>query len=1219
MTTALLLPVKRYRYALMGNFFLCIQCILLVALYGQAHAASRYWVGASTYLNNFSVVTDLNQWVLTDDNGTGSWSLSGNGTGILRIDNAVGGFSNRLFNVNGSLPNYLPLDNVNGVVSFQVLALTGGTQRFYLQAEEYNAGGILLNQQTIISPASAVGSYRVNLSSITWNAATTQIRLILVADNQSGQQGTVEFNYFNYSSSFNSWNSTASWSDSPGGLGGVSVPGAADQVFFDGSNGFNAPCVLSSSVTVGGISLVGYTGTIDLRGFNLTSTGSNTFNTGDIANANGSGALFFNSTGITTFAGTSLYTAISGSCRAFFFNGSYFNNPVTLTKTGPTTDTGSGGNIFQSTVTLTNNSSGSWRFANVLPDIFNGPLTLNVGLDPGASIELANASTGNQFNDNITINYNTPGVVNFGGAAGTSGLAAGKILTVATCAGGNCGSLSLSGIDIAAPQTITFPGAGTGTFRTALASAWHGDLAVTAASVFLDGATFHGVTMITKTGTSVDESRGGNFFRGSTTITNAGTGTLRMAVTDGDAFEAPVVFGRAGGSLEPAYNGSSSFTADVTTNSASSIIFGGGNGLVIFTGADAQTLGCATGTAAPTIQRLVMDKSSNMLTLNTPVTVGVSANFLAGIIAAATPNYVGFGSGATVSNAKNASHVDGVVKKNGNADFDFPVGDDGIYRPITITGVSNNSVFAAQFFKTPQLFGSARVGTLATLSSCEYWMLDRESGLGTPYVTLSWRSSDCSASLYVSAPADLRLAHWNGAFWDDYGASGYTGDNAQGTVTTGLPVLSFSPFVLASATPNNPLTVLKSITITVNAGQSKSYGDVEPALTYSLSAPLDGSDVFTGQLARATGEDAGAYPITQGTLDAGSNYQLSFVGDDFTIIPKAITITANAGQSRFYGAAEPVLTYSLSAPLVGTDALTGALARTGSEDAGTYPITQGTLDAGSNYQLSFAGDDFTILPRAVTIAANARTKVYGEADPVLTYTLTPPLVPGDNMAGALTRDPGEAAGTYTIHQGTLDAGSNYAVTFQEAALVITRQQQSIVFNDLPEKAEGDQPFTITATASSGLPVTFTSSDENMATVANNTVTISGVGTVIITAHQDGNERFDPAPPVSRDLVVRGSGLFVPNLFSPDGNGANDTFIVHAAGVREIQLVIYNSLGQEVFRTTDIDTATRTGWNGRKGNEEQPAGMYAWSLQGRWSNGDPIAFQGKNHGQVILIR
>ena len=790
----------------MRNFYLCIGCIVLVALYGQAHAAARYWVGASTYVNNFQVVADLNQWVLADDNGTGSWSLSSSGTGILRMDNLTGGFSNRLFNANGSQPNYLPLDNINGVVSFQVVALTGGIQRFYLQVEEYDAGGILLNQQTILAPSSSVGAYAVNLSSVAWNAATTQIRFVLAADNQSAQQGTVEVNYFHYASAASRWNNTANWSDRPGGLGGASVPGAADQAFFDGTSGLHAPCYLTGAVTVAGISLNGYTGTLDLRGFNLTSTGTNMFNTGNVANTNVSGSLILNTTGNTTFAGTSFYAVVSGSSGGLLFNGSYFNSAVNLTKTGTTSNTGAGGNIFQAAVTLTNNGSGLWRFANVSRDIFNGTLTLNVGTNPAALIDLAYLATGNQFNDNIIVNYNAAGSVKFGSEGGTSRLAALKTVTVGTCSG-SCGTLSLSGIDVGAtPQIINFPIAGTGTFRTALASVWNGDLTVTASSVFLDGATFNGVTTITKTGATVDESNGGNVFNNLTTLTNAGAGTLRLAVGAGDAFNGPVVFERLNGVIEPAYNSTNTFTSDVTTSSASAITFGAVNGTVTFAGANGQTLGRAVGTEGPVIRRLLMGKSANKLTLNTPLTVGISANFIVGIIDAPSPYYVAFDNSATTSNAKNTSHVDGLVKKSGSAAFTFPVGDNGIYRPITITAPGAASVFAAQFFRSPQQFGGAKAGTLQTLSTCEHWTLDRESGLGTPYVTLSWRSADCSAS-YVSVPADLRIAHWNGSLWDDYGASGYTGNNAAGSVTTNLPVEDFSPFVLASATPNNPLPI----------------------------------------------------------------------------------------------------------------------------------------------------------------------------------------------------------------------------------------------------------------------------------------------------------------------------------------------------------------------------------------------------------------------------
>jgi hypothetical protein len=46
------------------------------------------------------------------------------------------------------------------------------------------------------------------------------------------------------------------------------------------------------------------------------------------------------------------------------------------------------------------------------------------------------------------------------------------------------------------------------------------------------------------------------------------------------------------------------------------------------------------------------------------------------------------------------------------------------------------------------------------------------------------------------------------------------------------------------------------------------------------------------------------------------------------------------------------------------------------------------------------------------------------------------LVGNDALSGSLTRDPGEAAGAYTIRQNTLTAGANYALTFVNSVLLI---------------------------------------------------------------------------------------------------------------------------------------------------------------------------------------
>ena len=83
----------------------------------------------------------------------------------------------------------------------------------------------------------------------------------------------------------------------------------------------------------------------------------------------------------------------------------------------------------------------------------------------------------------------------------------------------------------------------------------------------------------------------------------------------------------------------------------------------------------------------------------------------------------------------------------------------------------------------------------------------------------------------------------------------------------------------------------------------------------------------------------------------------------------------------------------------------------------------------------------------------------------------------------------------------------------------SRQAQSISFATLPTKEDSDESFLLAATASSGLPVSYASSDSNVATVSGNTVTIVGEGTTTITASQAGDATYLPASDVSQVLTV----------------------------------------------------------------------------------------------------
>jgi autotransporter-associated beta strand protein len=164
-------------------------------------------------------------------------------------------------------------------------------------------------------------------------------------------------------------------------------------------------------------------------------------------------------------------------------------------------------------------------------------------------------------------------------------------------------------------------------------------------------------------------------------------------------------------------------------------------------------------------------------------------------------------------------------------------------------------------------------------------------------------------------------------------------------------------------------TIAKAvITVTADA-KSKAYGAADPALTYQVTTgALVGSDVLSGSLSRAAGEDVGTYAISS-TL-ANANYDVTFVPASLTVGKAAITVTADGGKSKKAGEQDPAFTYTItSGALVGSDQLTGSLNRVAGEAVGTYDITQGTLAASSNYNLTFTKASFEIQPNGPTFAS----------------------------------------------------------------------------------------------------------------------------------------------------------------------------------------------------------------------------------------------------------
>ncbi len=105
---------------------------------------------------------------------------------------------------------------------------------------------------------------------------------------------------------------------------------------------------------------------------------------------------------------------------------------------------------------------------------------------------------------------------------------------------------------------------------------------------------------------------------------------------------------------------------------------------------------------------------------------------------------------------------------------------------------------------------------------------------------------------------------------------------------------------------------------------------------------------------------------------------------------------------------------------------------------------------------------------------------------------------------------------YRVNAYNLNGMSNASNVTEASTLKFA---QTITFEALTEKIYGDADFELTATSSSGLPVSFLSSDEAIATISGTTLTIVGAGTAMITAIQNGDATYDTAAPVDQDLVV----------------------------------------------------------------------------------------------------
>ncbi|MGO4819522.1 MBG domain-containing protein, partial [Flavobacterium sp. W22_SRS_FP1] len=114
---------------------------------------------------------------------------------------------------------------------------------------------------------------------------------------------------------------------------------------------------------------------------------------------------------------------------------------------------------------------------------------------------------------------------------------------------------------------------------------------------------------------------------------------------------------------------------------------------------------------------------------------------------------------------------------------------------------------------------------------------------------------------------------------------------------------------------------------------------------------------------------------------------------------------------------------------------------------------------------------------------------------------------------------GEDVGTYAITQGNLSAGLNYLISYVSADFSITKADQVITWNQtLGLGCDGETLSVLTANSSSGIAVSYTSSNSNIVTISNGSLVFENYGSATITAAQAGNNNYNAAPVVVLAVV-----------------------------------------------------------------------------------------------------
>ncbi|MCX2739198.1 MBG domain-containing protein [Pontibacter anaerobius] len=374
------------------------------------------------------------------------------------------------------------------------------------------------------------------------------------------------------------------------------------------------------------------------------------------------------------------------------------------------------------------------------------------------------------------------------------------------------------------------------------------------------------------------------------------------------------------------------------------------------------------------------------------------------------------------------------------------------------TNAKDQSTFTITYDEVEELPVNHKPGgyaVTATLNNANY----AGSASGTLFINKADQVISWAAPASIRYGTPLSATQLNAGLATGNGALAYT-PAAETILGAGVHTIR----VTAHETQNYrqteatvSLTVTKATpSITLTEGGPYTYDGMAKNISSAVVTGVINDDLGSASVSyRKSGVPVGR-PVETGeyevlaVFDGNPNYTSAQVTGTLKINKAALSIKANNAR-KTYGEETPMLTATIESGAVAGESfhVSASSTVTSTTGVGTYAIVPAITGATiSNYEVSAINGTLTVDARPITVAAAGKTKVYGDSDPGLTFTIIAgSLVAGDDFEGALGRAAGERVGVYTINQHTLTLGANYMLNYVESKLNITPARLTVTANN----------------------------------------------------------------------------------------------------------------------------------------------------------------------------